>query len=122
MPDWREVEGRIVEGDRNKWDRKAPAAALRIAEGGVLELNRDGRSERLALSELATSQMCGRLGIPVPYYRRLPTELRATVANYDFGRLAESSYLLAARTNGFGRFCRQTTSPTITATSPKPSF
>lgn len=95
--DWTEVEGRIVEDDRNKWDRKAPTAALRVAESGALELNRDGRSERFVLSELATSQMCGRLGIPVPYYRRLPGELRATVANYDLGRLAETSYLLRGK-------------------------
>ncbi len=95
--EWTEVEGRIIEDDRNKWDRKAPATALRVAEGGALELNGDGRSDKFALSELATSQMCGRLGIPVPYYRRLPTELRATVANYDLGRLPENAYLLRGK-------------------------
>ena len=97
MMDWIEVEGRIVEDDRNKWDRKAPATTLRIAEGGALELNSDGCSEKFALSELATSQMCGRLGIPVPYYRRLPAELRATISNYDLGRLAENSFLLRGK-------------------------
>ena len=97
MLDWTQVEQGIAEDDRSKWDRKAPAAALRIAEDGALELNRDGRTERFAFSELATSQMCGRLGIPVPYYRRLPAELRATVANYDLGRLAENSYLLRGK-------------------------
>jgi hypothetical protein len=97
MLDWTQVEERIVEDDHNKWDRKAPAAALRIAKDGALELNGDGRSERFALSELATSQMCGRLGIPVPYYRRLPSELQATVANYDLGRLKDSAYLLRGK-------------------------
>lgn len=95
--DWTQVEERIVADDRNKWDRQAPAKALTVADDGALELNGDGRSERFALSELATSQMCQRLGIPVPYYRRLPAELRAKVANYDLDRLAENSYLLRGK-------------------------
>lgn len=95
--DWTQVEQGIVEDDRNKWDRKAPATALRIVDDGALELNGDGCSERFALAELATTQMCGRLGIPVLYYRRLPHELRATVANYDLERLKENTYLLRGK-------------------------
>jgi Domain of unknown function (DUF932) len=38
-----------------------------------------------------------RLGIPVPYYRRLPAELQATVANYDLDRLNDSSFLLRGK-------------------------
>ena len=41
--------------------------------------------------------MCQRLGIPVPYYRRLPHELQAAVANHDFGRLHEKEYLLRGK-------------------------
>src|SRR6266852_4421214 len=52
---------------------------------------------RFALSELATSQMCQRLGIPVLYYRRLPHELQAMIANHDFGRLHENAYLLRGK-------------------------
>jgi hypothetical protein len=48
----------------------------------------------ISLSELATSQMCQRLGIPVPYYCRLPDQLRAMVANYDFDRLGDGAFLL----------------------------
>lgn len=95
--DWAQVEQGIVEDDRNKWDRKVPAVALRIDQDGGLELNGDGRPERLSLSELATSQMCGRLGIPVPYYRRLPDEMKAVVANHDFKRLAEGAFLLRGK-------------------------
>jgi hypothetical protein len=47
--------------------------------------------------ELATSQMCQQLGIPVPYYRRLPEQLRATAANYDFDRLKENAFLLRGK-------------------------
>jgi hypothetical protein len=95
--EWTDVEERIVEDDRNKWDRKAGSPAVRITEDGALELNGDGRAERFALSELATSQMCQRLGIPVPYYRRLPAKLQATVANYDFDRLRDSAFLLRGK-------------------------
>jgi len=96
--DWTQVEERIVEDDHNKWDRKTSAGALRIAAEGTLELkNGTDISERFMLSELATTQMCQRLSIPVPYYRRLPGELKATVGNYDLGRLSESAYLLRGK-------------------------
>ena len=35
--------------------------------------------------------------LPVPYYRRLPNELRATVANYDLRRLKDNAYLLRGK-------------------------
>jgi hypothetical protein len=91
--DWNQVEERLVEDDRNKWDRKAAAGELRIVPDGFLDVG----IARFALSELATSQMCQRLGIPVPYYRRLPDQLRATVANYDFDRLGNSAFLLRGK-------------------------
>jgi len=95
--DWNQVEELLIEDDRSKWDRKALARTLRIVDEGALELNGDGGSERFTLSELATSQMCQRLGIPVPYYRRLPDQLRAMVANYDFDRLGDSAFLLRGK-------------------------
>jgi hypothetical protein len=96
--DWTQIEERIVDDDRNKWDRKASAAELQIVPEGLLEVERDQSAPvRFALSELATSQMCQRLGIPVPYYRRLPAELQATVANYDLDRLNDSSFLLRGK-------------------------
>jgi len=93
MLDWTQVEERIVEDDRNKWDRKAAAEELRIVPDGLLDVG----IARFALSELATSQMCQRLGIPVLYYRRLPHELQAMVANHDFARLHENAYLLRGK-------------------------
>jgi hypothetical protein len=96
--DWTQVETQIVEDDRNKWDRTASAKALRMVEHGFLQLNGgDGEPDRFALSELATTQMCQRLGIPVLYYRRLPRELQAVVANHDFGRLGDNAYFLRGK-------------------------
>src|ERR1700720_779284 len=97
--DWTQVEERIVDDDRNKWDRKAAAAELRIttSDGSLDVGNTDRAPDRYSLSELATTQMCQRLGIPVPYYRRLPDQLRAMVANYDFDRLGDSAFLLRGK-------------------------
>jgi hypothetical protein len=98
MMDWIQVEERIIDDDRNKWDRKAPAKEIRISSDGLLEVrNGECGQERFALSELATGQMCQRMGIPVLYYRRLPGELQATIANYDLGRLSENAYLLRGK-------------------------
>src|SRR5580704_16930564 len=41
--------------------------------------------------------MCQKLEIPVRYYRRLPSDLKATVANHDLRRLAEHGYLLRGK-------------------------
>ena len=38
-----------------------------------------------------------KLEIPVKYYRRLPDEMKATVANFDIGRLNGNSYLLRGK-------------------------
>lgn len=97
--EWTQVEERIVEDDRNKWDRKAAAAKLRIStSSGLLDVgNADRAPDRYSLSELATTQMCQRLGIPVPYYRRLPDQLRAMIANHDFDRLGDSAFLLRGK-------------------------
>ena len=96
--DWTQVEERIVQDDRNKWDRKAAAGQLKIASDGTLELeNAEGAADRFAVSELATTQLCQRLNIPVPYNRRLPVEMRAALANHDFGRLKDNAYLLRGK-------------------------
>src|SRR5216683_1599205 len=91
--DWTQVEQQIVEDDRNKWDRKAASEELRIVPDRLLDVG----IARFALSELATSQLCQRLGIPVLYYRRLPRELQAAVANHDLGRLSDNAYLLRGK-------------------------
>lgn len=96
--DWNTVENRIVEDDQNKWDRKTAGDKLQILESGALALgNGHGEPAHYALSDHATSQLCHRLEIPVPYYRRLPGEMKATVANYDIGRFKDKSYLLRGK-------------------------
>jgi len=79
--DWKSVAEKIVQDDQNKWDRKVSGQELRISPEGALELSNDS-TDTYSLSEVATSQMCQKLEIPVKYYRRLPDVMKATVGNY----------------------------------------
>lgn len=96
--DWKSVSEKIVQDDQNKWDRKVSGQELRVSERGALQLsNGSDTGATYSLSEVATSQMCQKLDIPVKYYRRLPDEMKAAVANFDIGRLNGHSYLLRGK-------------------------
>jgi len=102
--EWEHIAKSIIEDDQGKWDKVVAGEEMRITKSGALELTRDkwdsnngGPTKRYSLSELATGQMCSRLGIPVPYYRRLSSEMKATAANYDLERLHGHSYLLCGK-------------------------
>jgi hypothetical protein len=96
--DWKTVSDKIVQDDQNKWDRKVSGQELRVSDSGAFEmLNGDSAGATYSLSEVATSQMCHKLEIPVKYYRRLPDEMKATVANYDINRLNGHSYVLRGK-------------------------
>src|SRR2546422_10785448 len=96
--DWKSVSEKIVNDDQKKWDRKASTNELRLSDSGKLEvLENSTWNGSHPLSELAVTQMCQKLEIPVKYYRRLPDEMKATVANFDIGRLNGRSYLLRGK-------------------------
>ena len=95
--DWEHIAKEIIHDDRDKWDHKVTGEEIRITREGVLELTNGGPAERYSLSEVATGQMCQRLGIPVSYYRRIDSEMKAVVANYDLERLSDHSYLLRGK-------------------------
>jgi hypothetical protein len=96
--DWKTVSDKIGQDDQNKWDRSVSGQELRISSSGVLELSNGGSAgATYSLSEVATSQMCQKLEIPVKYYRRLSDEMKATVANYDINRMNGHSYLLRGK-------------------------
>jgi hypothetical protein len=94
--DWKTVSEKIIQDDQNKWNRRVSGVELRVSERGALELG-NGAGAQYSLSEVATSQMCQKLEIPVKYYRRLPDEMKAMVANYDINRLNGHSYLLRGK-------------------------
>src|SRR5262245_37275954 len=96
--DWKSVAEKIIQDDQSKWDRKVAGQELRVSNRGALELsNGNGAGAGYSLSEVATSQMCQKLEIPVKYFRRLPDEMKATVANFDIGRLNGNSYFLRGK-------------------------
>src|SRR5438309_11640355 len=96
--DWKSVSEKIVQDDQNKWDRKVSGQELRISSSGDLTLsNGDSAGKTHSLSEVATSQMCQKLEIPVKYFRRLTDEMKATVANYDLKRQNRKSFLLRGK-------------------------
>jgi hypothetical protein len=110
--DWKSVAEKIVQDDQNKWDQKVAGQELRISDGGALELsNDDSTGKTYSFSEVATSQMCQKLEIPVKYYRRLSAEMKATVANYNINRMNGHSYLL----RGKGDWIRAFLSPEYVA-------
>src|SRR6266540_288457 len=96
--DWNTVAEKIIQDDQNKWDCKALGRELRVGESGALELvGANGNGGGFSLSEVAVSQLCGKLEIPARYYRRLPGEMQAIVANYDLSRQDGKSFLLRGK-------------------------
>lgn len=96
--DWKTIEEKITQDDQNKWDSKATGQQLRISETGMAELSNGNEDNKAyTLSDLATTQMCQRLDIPVAYYRRLSGEMKAVVANYDLSRQNGQGFLLRGK-------------------------
>src|SRR6266702_2606680 len=83
--DWKLVAEKIVQDDQNKWEQITLAEELEVAEVG---------EEVYPFSEHALSQFCGKLDIPIRYFRRLPDEMKIIVANYDLRRLKGTSFLV----------------------------
>lgn len=95
---WKEIEDKIIQDDQNKWDQKTTVQQLRIANDRMMEVSTgNGENNRYSLSDLATTQMCQRLDIPVAYYRRLPGEMKALVGNYDLSRQNGQGFLLRGK-------------------------
>jgi hypothetical protein len=96
--DWKTIEEKVVMDDQNKWNRIVATSHMQVSHLGLLELsNGHGERECFSVSDLAVSQMCGRLSIPVKYYRRLPGEMKALVANHDLRRLDGHSHFLRGK-------------------------
>jgi len=93
--DWKTVSDKIVQDDQNKWDQIALAEELEVAEVG---------EEVYPFSENALSQFCAKLDIPIRYFRRLPDEMKITVANYDLERLKGTSFLVRGKGNWIRAF------------------
>jgi len=102
--DWKTVEEEIVQDDRDKWDRKVFGQELHVSENGRLKVADNGLETDYSLSDHAASQMCQKLDIPVKYFRRLPTEMKALVANHDLVRQNGNEFLLRGKADWLRAF------------------
>ena len=86
--DWKSVAEKIVLDDQNKWDQRWLAEELEVAKLG---------HDVWPFSDLAMSQFCQKLDIPVRYFRRLPDEMKILVANHDLKRLKGTSFFVRGK-------------------------
>jgi hypothetical protein len=86
--DWKTVAEKIAQDDQNKWEQTYLAEELEVTKVGI---------GVWPFSEHAMSQFCQKLDIPVRYFRRLPDEMKMTVANFDLRRLKGTSFFVRGK-------------------------
>lgn len=67
--------------DYGKWDTTVSRNDLQLCDGQILFAHETGE-EQLSPTTWATGQLCTRLGIPAPYFRRCPPELQDVQGNH----------------------------------------
>jgi len=82
--DWKSVAEKIIQDDQNKWEQTYLAEELEVTKVGI---------GVWPFSDHAMSQFCQKLDIP----RRLPDEMKMTVANFDLRRLKGTSFLVRGK-------------------------
>src|SRR5258708_25886464 len=86
--DWKAVAEKIIQDDKNKWEQTYLAEELEVTKVGM---------GVWPFSDHAVSQFCQKLDIPVRYFRRLPDEMKMTVANFDLRRLKGTSFFVRGK-------------------------
>ncbi len=82
--DFDHARERVRQDALDKWDALTPRAAVWLHEGKVWfpEAAQSDFASFLAPTSWATSQLCQRLGIPAPYFKRCPPRLRDVQFNH----------------------------------------
>ena len=86
--EWKSVAEKIIQDDQNKWEQTYLAEELELTKLGI---------GVWPFSDHAMSQFCQKLDIPVRYFRRLPDEMKMTVANFDLRRLKGTSFFVRGK-------------------------
>src|SRR5215471_666377 len=86
--DWKTVAEKIVQDDQNKWEQTYRAEELEVTQVGL---------GVWPFSDHALTQFCQKLDIPVRYFRRMPDEMKITVANFDLRRLKGTSFFVRGK-------------------------
>ena len=76
-----EARDLVRSDDFGKWDRTVAREDVQLC-GGHLVFPHESGDQHLAPSTWATGQLCARLGIPTPYFRKCPADLQDAQANH----------------------------------------
>lgn len=96
-----DVRQRVQRDDRGKWDTLVPRTELELFQGR-LAFQANQCPQAIEPTPWSVSQLCTRLGIPTPYFRKCPAELQDAQANYwlRYGRQkAQEQWLLRLHHN-----------------------
>lgn len=88
-----EVRDHVQADSLGAWDTYASREELAFKDGQLAFENESGVETRLTPTNWATGQLCSRLGIPAPYFRKCPPVLQDVQANYwlrEADRLSET--------------------------------
>lgn len=83
---WGEVIDLVQREDTGKWDIEKSTKDLHLDDAGRLVLESREGPKPVRLSDLAMSQLCGKLELPSRYIKRIPTELQARCINHDLAQ------------------------------------
>jgi hypothetical protein len=95
--EWETIQELIKADDTSKWDLRVDARQLHFDVDGTLKARKNGNAEAYRLSDFALAQLCQKLSIPARYFKRLPKEMQAALANYDLSRLADTGFFLRGK-------------------------
>lgn len=88
-----EVRDHVQADSLGAWDTYASRDQLAFKDGQLAFDDKLGVERRLTPTNWATGQLCSRLGIPAPYFRKCPPVLQDVQANYwlrEADRLSET--------------------------------
>lgn len=85
----------ILADDKGKFDTEVHSKSLRMDNNGILSDD----STQFSLTDWATTQLAGKLEIPVRYFKKCPPELQAQNFNH-WAQNTETNWLLRSRSAG----------------------
>lgn len=77
-----DVREAVAAQSAGNWDARVLRADLSLFDGQLVLPPQQGEPNYLTPTNWATGQLCARLGIPAPYFRRCPADLQDAQANY----------------------------------------
>ena len=108
-----EAREMVQTDDSGKWDITVSRDSLSVCDG-LLTFGCEIGEQQLSATTWATSQLCTRLGIPTPYFRKCPPELQDSQANYwlrNGEHKPGEKWLLRARDNNLRAVLSERYSP-----------